>query len=128
MKNYKYDNVRNIALLGHGNSGKTTLTEAILFTLKQTKRMGRVEDGSTVSDYDKSEMERGFSIGTSVIPVEWNNSKYNIIDTPGYFDFVGETFSSLRVAGSAVVVVDASSGIEVGTEKAWRYCEDRKMP
>jgi len=128
MKNYKYDNVRNIALLGHGNSGKTTLTEAILFTLKQTKRMGRVEDGSTVSDYDKSEMERGFSIGTSVIPVEWNNSKYNIIDTPGYFDFVGETFSSLRVAGSAVVVVDASSGIEVGTEKAWSYCEDRKMP
>ncbi|MCH4890448.1 elongation factor G [Acidaminobacter sp. JC074] len=128
MKNYKYDNVRNIALLGHGSSGKTTLTEAILYTLKQTKRMGRVEDGTTVSDYDKSEMERGFSIGTSVIPVEWNNSKYNIIDTPGYFDFVGETFSSLRVAGSAVIMVDASSGIEVGTEKAWRYCEDRKMP
>lgn len=128
MKNYKYDNVRNIALLGHGNSGKTTLTEAILFTLKQTKRMGRVEDGTTVSDYDKAETERGFSIGTSVIPVEWNNSKYNIIDTPGYFDFVGETFSSLRVAGSAVVIVDATSGIEVGTEKAWRYCEDRKMP
>ncbi len=128
MKNYKYDNVRNIALLGHGNSGKTTLTEAILFTLKQTNRMGRVEDGTTVSDFDKAEMNRGFSIGTSVIPVEWNNSKFNIIDTPGYFDFVGETFSSLRVAGSAVVVVDATSGIEVGTEKAWRYCEDRKMP
>lgn len=128
MKSYKYDNVRNIALLGHGNSGKTTLTEAILYQLKLTKRMGKVEDGTTVSDYDKAEISRGFSIGTSVIPVEWNNSKYNIIDTPGYFDFVGETFSSLRVAGSAVVVVDASSGIEVGTEKAWRYCEDRKMP
>ena len=128
MKSYKYDNVRNIALLGHGNSGKTTLTEAILYQLKLTKRLGRVEEGTTVSDYNKAEIGRGFSIGTSVIPVEWNNSKYNIIDTPGYFDFVGETFSSLRVAGSAVVVVDASSGIEVGTEKAWRYCEDRKMP
>ncbi|MBI9014449.1 MAG: elongation factor G [Clostridiales bacterium] len=128
MKSYKYDNIRNIALLGHGNSGKTTLTEAILYQLKLTKRMGKVEEGTTVSDYDKAEISRGFSIGTSVIPVEWNNSKYNIIDTPGYFDFVGETFSSLRVAGSAVIVVDASSGIEVGTEKAWRYCEDRKMP
>lgn len=128
MKNYKYDKIRNIALLGHGNSGKTTLTESILYTLKETKRMGKVEEGTTVSDYDKAEINRGFSIGTSVIPVEWNQSKYNIIDTPGYFDFVGETFSSLRVAGSAVVVVDATSGIEVGTEKAWRYCEDRKMP
>lgn len=128
MKNYKYDNIRNIALLGHGHSGKTTLTEAILYTLKQIKRMGKVEEGTTVSDFDKAEISRGFSIGTSVIPVEWNNSKYNFIDTPGYFDFVGETFSSLRVAGGAVIMVDASSGIEVGTEKAWRYCEDRKMP
>ncbi len=128
MKNYKYDNVRNIALLGHSSSGKTTMTEAILYTLGQIKRMGTVEEGTTVSDYDKAEINRGFSIGTSIIPVEWNKSKYNIIDTPGYFDFVGETFSSLRVAGSAVILVDASSGIEVGTEKAWRYCEDRKMP
>lgn len=128
MKNYKVDRIRNIALLGHGNSGKTTLTEAILHKLKITNRMGKVEDGTTVSDYDKAEISRGFSIGTSLIPVEWNNSKYNIIDTPGYFDFVGETFSSLRVAGGAVIVVDASSGIEVGTEKAWRYTEDRNMP
>jgi elongation factor G len=128
MKNYKYDKIRNIALLGHGHSGKTTLTEAILYTLGQTKRMGVVEDGTTVSDYDKAEISRGFSINTSVIPVEWNAHKYNLIDTPGYFDFVGETFSSLRVAGGAVILVDASSGIEVGTEKAWRYCEDRKMP
>lgn len=128
MKSYKYDKIRNIALLGHGHSGKTTLTEAILYTLKQIKRMGTVEEGTTVSDFDKAEIEKGFSIGTSVVPVEWNNSKYNLIDTPGYFDFVGETFSSLRVAGGAVIMVDASSGIEVGTEKAWRYCEDRKMP
>ncbi len=128
MKNYKMNQIRNIALLGHGNSGKTTLAESILHTLKLTKRMGKVEEGTTVSDYDKAEITRGFSIGTSVIPVEWNESKYNIIDTPGYFDFVGETFSSLRVAGGAVLVVDASSGIEVGTEKAWRYTEDRKMP
>lgn len=128
MKNYKYDNIRNIALLGHGHSGKTTLTESILFTLNEIKRMGKVEEGTTVSDFDKAEISRGFSIGTSIIPVEWNKSKYNLIDTPGYFDFVGEAFSSLRVAGSAVVMVDAGSGIEVGTEKAWRYCEDRKMP
>lgn len=128
MKNYKYDNIRNIALLGHGHSGKTTLTESILFSLKQINRMGKVEDGTTVSDFDKAEISRGFSIGTSVVPVEWNKSKYNFIDTPGYFDFVGEAFSSLRVAGSAIIMVDASSGIEVGTEKAWRYCEDRKMP
>ncbi|MBN2795017.1 MAG: elongation factor G [Clostridia bacterium] len=128
MKSYKYDKIRNIALLGHGHSGKTTLTEAILYTLKQIKRMGKVEEGTTVSDFDKAEIEKGFSIGTSVIPVEWNNSKYNFIDTPGYFDFVGETFSSLRVAGGAVIMVDATSGIEVGTEKAWRYCEDRKLP
>lgn len=128
MKNYKYDRIRNIALLGHGNSGKTTLTEAILYTLKEIKRMGKVEEGTTVSDFDKAETSRGFSISTSVIPVEWNQSKYNIIDTPGYFDFVGEAFSSLRVAGSAVIMVDAGSGIEVGTEKAWRYCEDRQMP
>lgn len=90
MKSYKYDRIRNIALLGHGNSGKTTLTEAILYTLKEIKRMGKVEEGTTVSDFDKAETSRGFSISTSVIPVEWNQSKYNIIDTPGYFDFVGK--------------------------------------
>ncbi len=128
MKGYKSDKIRNIALLGHGNTGKTTLTEAILFDLNQIKRMGKIEEGTTVSDYDKAEIAKKFSIGNSLIPVEYNASKLNIIDTPGYFDFVGETFSALRVAGSAVILVDAQSGVEVGTEKAWRYCEDRKLP
>ncbi len=128
MKDYKVDKIRNVALLGHGGSGKTTLSEAVLNVLGQTQRMGRVEDGNTVSDFDKEEIARGFSIGASVLPVEWNKSKYNILDTPGYFDFVGDVFSSLRVAGGAVIVVDASSGIEVGTEKAWTFTEKRNMP
>jgi elongation factor G len=128
MKDYKVDRIRNVALLGHGGSGKTTLTESILFNLNQITRMGKVTEGNTVSDFDKEEISRGFSIGSSVVPVEWNNSKYNILDTPGYFDFVGEVFGSLRVAGGAVIMVDATSGIEVGTEKAWKFTEKREMP
>ncbi|SCZ81980.1 elongation factor G [Acidaminobacter hydrogenoformans] len=128
MKNYSVDRIRNVALLGHGGCGKTTLTEAILFSLGVTKRMGKVTDGNTVSDFDKEEISRQFSIGTSVIPVEWNESKYNLLDTPGYFDFVGDQFSALRVVGGAVIVLDASSGIEVGTEKAWTFTEKRNMP
>ncbi|WP_430884779.1 elongation factor G [Fusibacter sp. JL216-2] len=128
MRDYKVDKIRNVALLGHGGSGKTTLTEAVLYTLGKTKRMGKVEEGNTVSDFDKEEMTRGFSIGASVIPVEWNNSKYNILDTPGYFDFVGDVFSSLRVSGGSIIMVDATSGVEVGTEKAWTFTEKRNMP
>lgn len=128
MKNYKVDKIRNIALLGHGGSGKTSLVESILYTLGYTKRLGKVTEGNTVSDFDKEEVARKFSIGTSVIPVEWNDSKYNILDTPGYFDFVGDVFGALRVVGGAVILVDASSGIEVGTEKAWTFTEKRNMP
>lgn len=128
MKSYKVDEIRNIALLGHGGSGKTTLTESMLYTTNVIKRMGKVEDGNTVSDFDKEEIARKFSIGTSVIPIEWNNSKYNILDAPGYFDFSGEVISALRVAGGAIIMVDATSGIEVGTEKAWKYTEERNMP
>lgn len=128
MKNYAVDKIRNVAFLGHGGSGKTTLTEALLFTTKVTSRMGRVDDGNTVSDYDKEEINRKFSIGASLIPIEWHEHKYNFIDTPGYFDFVGETMSALRVAGGAVIMVDAASGIEVGTEKAWNFTEKRDMP
>lgn len=128
MKNYKVDKIRNIALLGHGGSGKTTLVESILNSLEYTTRMGKVTEGNTVADYDKEEIARQFSIGTSIIPVEWNNSKYNILDTPGYFDFVGDVFGALRVVGGAVILVDASSGIEVGTEKAWTFTEKRNMP
>ena len=128
MKNYAVDKIRNVAFLGHGGSGKTTLAEALLFTTKVTTRMGKVEDGNTVSDYDKEEINRKFSIGASLIPIEWHDHKYNFIDTPGYFDFVGETLSALRVAGGAVIMVDAASGIEVGTEKAWNFTEKRNMP
>lgn len=128
MKNYTVDKIRNVVFLGHGGSGKTTLAESLLFATKVTSRMGRVEDGNTVSDYDKEEISRKFSIGASMIPIEWNGNKYNFIDTPGYVDFVGETISALRVAGGAVILVDAASGIEVGTEKAWNFTEKRNMP
>ncbi len=128
MKTYKYDKIRNIALLGHGGSGKTTLVESVLAILGETKKMGQVTEGNTVSDFDKEEIARGFSIGSSVIPVEYNNTKYNFLDNPGYFDFVGDVFGALRVAGGAVIMVDATSGIQVGTEKAWTYCEKRSMP
>lgn len=128
MKEYQTDKIRNVAFLGHGSCGKTTLTEAILFAAGLTKRKGRVEDGNTTSDYDKEEIARQFSIGTSIIPVEWKDSKYNILDTPGYFDFVGEVNSALRIASGAVLVADASSGIEVGFEKAWSYTEKARKP
>lgn len=128
MKTYSTDKIRNVALIGHGGCGKTTLTEALLYITKVTNRMGRVEDGNTVADFDKEEKDRQFSIGTSIIPIEYNDTKINFFDTPGYFDFVGEVYGALRVASGAVVVVDASSGVEVGTEKAWKYAEDRKVP
>lgn len=128
MKDYKVDKIRNVALLGHGGSGKTTLVEAMLYSLDYTNRVGKVQEGNTVSDFDKEEIARKFSIGTSVVPLEWHDSKYNILDTPGYFDFIGEVFGSLRIAGGAVILVDATSGIQVGTEKAWKFTEKRNMP
>jgi len=128
MKKYKVDEIRNIALLGHGASGKTTLAEAINFNSAKDNKMGSVDKGSTISDYTSEEKNRKFSISTSLIPIEWDDSKYNILDTPGYFDFVGEVFGSLRVAGGAVIVIDALAGIEVGTEKAWKFTEKRNIP
>lgn len=128
MKIYEADKIRNIALLGHGGCGKTTLTEAALYTAKIVNRIGKVEDGNTISDFDKEEMARKISINTSVIPIEWEGHKINFIDTPGYFDFVGEVQSAIKVAGGLIILVDATSGIEVGTEKAWDYAEDKKKP
>lgn len=128
MKTYNTDQIRNVALIGHSNCGKTSLTESLLFTTNVINRMGKVEDGNTVSDFDKEEKDRQVSVSASIIPVEYENTKINFLDTPGYFDFVGEVFGALRVASSAVIVVDASSGIEVGTEKAWKYAEQRNMP
>ena len=128
MKTYNADKIRNVALLGHSGCGKTTITEALLLNTKVTNRMGKVEDGNTVSDFDKEEKERQVSIGASVIPIECQGTKINFLDTPGYFDFVGEVYGALKVADGAVLVIDASSGIEVGTEKSWKYLEQRNMP
>ncbi len=128
MKEYQADHIRNIAFLGHGGCGKTTLTEAVLYSAKLTNRIGKVEDGNTISDFDKEEASRSISIGTSVLPVEWQNYKLNILDTPGYFDFIGEVQSALKAAGGAVILVDATSGVEVGVEKSWDFIEDSKKP
>lgn len=128
MKNYEIAKIRNISLLGHRGSGKTTLTEALLYISKTIDKMGTIEDGNTVSDYDKEETRRLFSINTSVIPIEYGDGKYNFLDTPGYFDFIGEVESAVRVSGSSVIVLDATSGVEVGAEKAWRILEEKKQP
>lgn len=128
MKAYEAGKIRNIALLGHGGSGKTTFCEAALYAAGVSKRMGKVEDGNTFSDFDKEEISRKTSINTTVIPVEWNNYKVNLIDTPGYFDFVGEVQGAIKAAGGVVIFVDATSGIQVGTEKAWKIAMDKKKP
>lgn len=127
MKEYQTGQVRNIALIGHGSSGKTTISEAALYVTDVTKRQGRTDDGNTASDFDKEEISRKISIGTSVIPIELKDIKYNFLDTPGYFDFIGEMYGALRAADGAVIVIDASSGIEVGTEKAWQYTQKIKF-
>ncbi len=128
MKAYSTEKIRNVALLGHSSNGKTTLTEAMLFATGVTTRQGKVTDGNTMSDFDKQEIARHVSIGTSVIPVEWNNTKFNILDTPGYFDFIGEMYGAKRASEGSVLLVDASSGIEVGTEKAWKNLEKYDTP
>ena len=128
MKGYTSDTIRNVALLGHGGCGKTTFIEAALLATGVVNRLGRVEDGNTVSDYDKMEIEKGYSISTSIVPVEYNKVKINFIDTPGFFDFVGEVNSALRAVEAAIILVDASSGIQVGTEKAWNSCKQFNIP
>ncbi|MCL1914262.1 MAG: elongation factor G [Eubacteriaceae bacterium] len=128
MKFYESKDIRNVALLGHGGSGKTTLVEAMAFNSKLIDRMGRVEDKSTISDFDAEEQTRQISISTSLIPLEVGNVKINLLDTPGYFDFAGEQISALRVADAAIIVIDAVSGVEVGTEKAWEMVQDRGIP
>lgn len=128
MKGYTSETIRNVALLGHGGCGKTTFSESALYETGVIKKLGKVEDGNTVSDYDKMEVEKGYSINTSVVPIEWKGSKINFIDTPGYFDFIGEVNAALRAAEAAVIMVDAGSGIQVGTEAAWNACERYSMP
>ncbi len=128
MKGYTGEMIRNVALLGHGDCGKTTFLEAALLATGVINRLGRVEDGNTVSDYDKMEIEKGYSISASIVPVEYNKVKINFIDTPGFFDFVGEVNSAMRAVDAALILVDASSGIQVGTEKAWASCNQFNMP
>ncbi|WP_177162353.1 elongation factor G [uncultured Fusobacterium sp.] len=128
MKNYTTDQIRNVSFLGHRGSGKTSLVEALLWRAKVVAKPGIVEKGSTLSDYDEEEITRQFSINTSVISLDYQDRIYNILDTPGYADFKGEVLSALRVAEGAVLVLDASAGIEIGTEKAWRLLEERHIP
>lgn len=128
MNVYTTDKIRNVVLLGHGGSGKTSLVEAMAYLSGITSRMGKVTDGNTVSDYSKEEQKRQFSIGTSVVPIEWEGYKINILDTPGYFDFVGEVEEAVSAAGAAIIVVNGKSGVEVGTQKAWELCEKYKLP
>jgi elongation factor G len=128
MAKYRTDQIRNVAILGHGSAGKTSLTEALLFKTGAINRMGRVEDGSTVSDWDPEEQRRQISINLAVVPIEIDNLKVNLIDVPGYQDFVGEVRSALHVAEAALVVVDAVAGVEVGTELAWDYLNEQQKP
>ena len=128
MKIYRTDEIRNVVLLGHGGSGKTSLVEAMLYVSGATNRMGKISDHNTVSDFDKEEQKREFSISTSLIPIEWEKAKINVLDTPGYFDFVGEVEEAVSAADAAVIVVSGKSGVEVGTEKAWELCDKYKLP
>ena len=128
MEVYKSENIRNVVLLGHGSAGKTTLTEAMANLAGLTSRLGKVTDGNTLSDFDKEEIKRKFSISTSLIPVIWEGTKINILDTPGFFDFVGEAEEAAGAADAAVIVVNGKAGIQVGTRKAWELCEKHKRP
>jgi elongation factor G len=128
MKEYTTDQIRNIALASHSSSGKTMLTEAFLFFTGATTRLGKIEDGTTTSDYDEEEIRRGISLATTVIPVEYKNLKINFLDTPGYTDFVGDVISALSVADGVIVLVDSVAGLEVGTEIALQYAAEFKLP
>ena len=128
MKVYRTDEIRNVVLLGHGGSGKTSLAEAMLYVSGATNRMGKISESNTVSDFDKEEQKRGFSISTSLVPIEWEKAKINILDTPGYFDFVGEVEEAVSAADAAVIVVSGKAGVQVGTEKAWELCDKYNLP
>ena len=128
MAKIETKNIRNIALLGHGGSGKTTLAEAMLYITGETDRLGNVGAGNTVCDYDPEESARHISISASLAPMMWKDVKINVIDTPGYLDFSGEVLQAMRVADSAVIVVDGKAGIEVGTELAWDYADAANLP
>jgi len=128
MQQYGLDRIHNIVLLSHGGAGKTSLAEAMLFNAGAVGRLGKVDDGSSTSDYDQDEIKRKISINLSLLPYEWRDTKINVIDAPGYTDFVGEVKAGMRVSEGAIIVICAVSGIEVGTEQVWGYCEEAKLP
>ena len=132
MNVYGTKQIRNVVLLGHGGAGKSTVAEALAYLTGVTKRMGKISDGNTISDYDKEEIKRQFSISTTMVPIEYQGAegkvKINLLDTPGYFDFVGEVEEAVSVADAAIIVVNCKAGIEVGTEKAWELCEEYRLP
>ena len=122
------EQIRNFVLCGHSGAGKTSLVEAMLFNMSKVNRLGRIADGTTASDYDKDEIERQISIKLSLLSGEWNDHHFNILDTPGYADFIAEAKGALRVADSAVVVVDAVAGVEIGTERVWNFAAEYGVP
>ena len=128
MKEYGTESIRNVALVGHLGSGKTSLVEAMLYNTGATTRLGKIEDGTTVSDFDEEEHRRKISVSTSLVAVEYDNHKINFLDTPGFTDFVGDVKSALRVVDAAIIMVDAVAGVEVGTELVWQYCDEMKLP
>ena len=128
MKVYTTENVRNLALVGHSGSGKTNLTEAMLFQAGAIQKIGHVDEKNTNSDFSKEEKERGSSIGTSIIPIEWRNKKLNIIDTPGTIDFIGEAQGALRASEAVLMIIDATAGVQVGSERMWKYTENIGLP
>ncbi len=128
MKEYQTKQLRNVVLLGHGSAGKTSLAEAMLFASGATNRMGRVEDGTTTADFDEEEIRRRISLSLTIVPVEWDDHKINLLDTPGTSDFVGEVKSAARVADLALILVDAVAGVEVGTELVWQYADEQNLP
>lgn len=128
MKDYSINNLRNVGILGHSSSGKTSLTEALLFCAGVTDRLGKVEDGNTISDFDVEEKKRNISLSASIIPLEWEKIKINLVDIPGYFDFEGERIEAMRAVDVATIVVCGVAGVEVGTDKAWDYCNKIKLP
>ena len=128
MNNYTHSNLRNVALVGHASSGKTMLGECMLACAGNINRLGSVTDGTTASDYHKAEQERQFSIHTSLLHTEWLDTRFHIIDTPGYLDFIAESRAALKVSDLALVVAHATHGIEIGTSKVWEYAEEFNLP
>jgi elongation factor G len=128
MEQFTLENIRNVSLLSHAGAGKTSLSESVLFNAKAITRLGRVDEGTTTSDYDPDEVQRKISINLTVLPYAWQGVKVNLLDAPGYSDFVGEVKSALRVSEGAVILIGSTSGVEVGTEQVWQYCEEAALP